>query len=210
MRILCKTVLIIILFILVGTPVNAQSYDSRDPNDGSDFKFGIKGGLALTNLHGFYKSKSGLGFRFGGTVDYRINAPFYIQSGLEFNYKQMDGDGTSKIDLKYIQLPLHFAYKPVLEDKVALILFAGPYFSYGVNGHVRYLRQEGSLDAFGDEMDFKRFDYGLSAGVGLQLSHVTFTISGEYGLAKLTDIENHFIKGKLQNKGLFGTVGYIF
>ena len=206
----------------------------------SPVSFGIKGGVNLSNFGGDalelkdgslkYDDKNALvGFQAGITIDYQLASSLYLLTGLEFTTKgakyesSLAGISTElKQTPMYLQIPVHIGFKLGITDATKLVFHAGPYAAYGIGGKTKVTGDlagwtgETETDFFGDDT-FKKFDWGLGLGVGLELGKLTFNVGYDLGLA---DIAQNEIKiggvtvsnndAKVRTQTAYATVGIKF
>lgn len=174
--------------------------------------YGLKGGINLSQTLNTINTKSKLGLVAGLTVDYNLNGNFYISSGLEYVPKGHLIDGGTgngdRVNLNYLQLPVHFAYRYVLSSDVKIIADIGPYFAYGLSGKIKY-KAIGSIEAyeveaFGDGL-YKRFDVGVGIGLGIDVKQINLRLGYDYGLSTVNDFQSI---GNLRTSSLVLTIGY--
>lgn len=103
----------------------------------------------------------------------------------------------------YLQLPAHLGYKFELAPNVKLVANAGPYVAYGIGGKAK--GGGNSEKIFGNNR-FKRLDYGVGGGIGLELGK--FIVGGGYdlGLNNVSDVKGM----KVKTRNAYMTVGYKF
>jgi hypothetical protein len=181
-----------------------------------DFRVGVKAGGNLSSLNissGGYdlSPASKIGFQAGVTLDYGFTESVYLLTGLEVTQKGFKfdvgdlGDIVEDVDFTYnavyVQLPVNIGYKFDL-GFASFIPQLGPYVAYGIAG------KSLGENTFG-EGGFKRLDYGLGIGVGLDFNHLGFKVGYEYGLANIDD-SNDDDDAKYQNRNLFLSVGFKF
>ncbi|WPP48142.1 porin family protein [Catalinimonas niigatensis] len=182
--------------------VQAQMDDSR---------IGIKGGLNASN---FYREQVGdqnarLGFHVGLFTEIAVGEAFSIQpelvlstKGNRATYGADDGvldlvgaEGEVSTNLTYIDIPI--LAKVTLGEIINL--HVGPYASYLIGASTS---TEGDLASGSEELDrdnFKSWDYGLAAGLGVDLAAVTIGARYNLGLvniAKTTVAEGIFDNSK--------------
>ncbi|MDR1882511.1 MAG: PorT family protein [Prevotella sp.] len=201
MKTIFKTNLVIIA-LLLAMGINAQD---------KPLTFGIKAGANLSNLGGDDTEdlSAKAGFNAGVTLDFALASDLYLLTGLEYSTKGTK-NGDVKLNLGYLQLPVHLGYKLEVVDGTKLVFHAGPYLGYAASGQ---WKAEGvSIDAFGDEVDqlevtkLKRFDFGLGLGVGAELGKIGVGLGYDFGLANLFDTS----EAKVRNMNAYLTVGYKF
>ncbi|MDU1891096.1 MAG: porin family protein [Dysgonomonas sp.] len=216
MKTIVRTSLIGILLLLCIT-INAQE---------KPVTFGVKAGMNITNLTGDVDDNNAkIGFNVGVTVDYALTPDIFLLSGLEYATKGTKFDGDVKLNLSYIQLPIHVGYKLTVSDGLKIGFHAGPYIAYGVDGKWN-AKADGvsvDLDTFGDDalLKMKRFDFGLGGGVGLEFGKFNAGINYDLGLVNIADFGKIEIEDdwggvfdgsdvSLKNVAAYITVGYKF
>lgn len=193
---------------------------------GEDSRYGIKAGVNLSN---FFQEELGsqnlrLGFNIGVFTELAVGESFSIQPELLFTTKGNrisygdndnifedlieEGDdafvGDAETNLTYVELPLlaKFTINEVIN------LHIGPYASYLLDASTSV---DGSLgDRLGDldRNGFSKWDYGLAAGIGVDLNLVTIGARYDLGLAGIAqdDAWNGLINGR-KNQALQIYVG---
>jgi hypothetical protein len=143
------------------------------------------------------------GFRGGFMVTRPMTEQMFLQAGLLYSQKgsrqKVEGDMDVKFHVSYLELPVHFLYKPSL-GAGKLVLGAGPYLAYGLGGHVS---GAGNLDhkvVFTNTVEhgndyamayfIKRFDAGIDLVAGYEWRRYSILLVGQRGFYKL----NPFIK----------------
>lgn len=104
----------------------------------------------------------------------------YSRKGAELVYDNVFAEGTAKFKLNYIELPILLKFN--LTDNFNI--HAGPYFAYLIDAQVTNETDDGTFDFEDnyDNDDFNKFDYGLSAGVGLDFESIGIGVRYNYGL----------------------------
>jgi hypothetical protein len=108
----------------------------------SQVTMGIRAGANFQNING--KDQSGdklkndlaFGFHAGADVEIAVADPFFFQLGVLYSTKgakNIFGTSGDKVKLSYVEVPLHFVFKPEL-GAGRLILGLGPYVAYGIGG----------------------------------------------------------------------------
>ena len=143
------------------------------------------------------------GFHAGMIADWPINNTLAIQPGIRFamqgfsdEYKNVYSN-IRTFSLYYVQIPVYAQYRLNVAEEVNLLFQAGPYASVGLFGRQSWTRNGKSKELndnqkkikFGgdpsDGID-KSFDYGISAGVGIELFMFQFMLNYDFGLQKST------------------------
>jgi len=196
-----------------------QSIDSpaQDIEDESRFSVGVKIGINLSNTSLEKKSiedsdkKAKAGLIAGISMEYAMTDNFYLQSGLMFTIKGMKLEGTSMwipsgetrwkqtVNMQYLQIPLMAAYKFNISSNTKLFVQAGPYFAYGIGGSSKLKNKyydlgdkepdEEKFSTFGNE-GLKRFDFGLTGGIGVEFGDIIVGLSYEHGLIDINQKDN--------------------
>ena len=162
-----------------------------------DSRIGIKGGLNVSN---FYRDNVGdqnarFGFNVGLFTELEVGESFSIQpelllstKGNRATYGADDGvldlagaEGEVKSNLTYIDIPVlaKVTFGEVINAHV------GPYASYLIGASVS---TEGDLASGSEELDrdnFKSWDYGLAAGLGVDLEAITIGARYNLGLVEV-------------------------
>jgi hypothetical protein len=196
---MCKKILTVIA-VAILTAGSAQA----------QFKFGVRGGLNLTNMSFGTKKSGGLirtdtkvkpGFQIGAVGDYSLSEAFAIQPALVFTTQGCGiKDSDEKETLYYLQLPVNAQYKIDLGG-TKLLLQAGPYLGYGLGG-----KYEDYDIKMGSDGDYKALDFGIGVGAGFQFGKLQAGAGYNIGIA---DIENsEYISAK--NSCLVITLTYLF
>lgn len=176
-------------------------------------KFGIKGGVNFANgnydVSGASLSTSSLtGVQLGVVGEFPLSQEIYFNSGLLYSQKgvKLDLAGVEiKIPINYFEIPLNLAYKYDLGGPV-FFAQAGPYVGVGLSAKAKSGDTEEDID-FGDGDDeYKRIDFGINIGTGLEVKALQFGVN--YGLG-LVNLENE--DGAELKNGVFSiTIGYFF
>ncbi len=141
-----------------------------------------------------------------------INKGFKLNTSFNLLGTDYAIDGTSSIN--YIELPLNLAYTVPVGDNF-LVIGAGPYGAYGINGKVKATTTiDGQSSKGEDKVEFgsgeeqtKRFDYGLNFMAGYLVGNgLTVKLNYSFGLAELSNSTT----ARYKNSYLGLTLGYFF
>lgn len=171
-------------------------------------------------------------FNVGGVVEYNFSESFGIQSGLflsgkgtryEFTREEggLSNSIKSSISPMYLEIPVNAMYKINL-GTASIQLFAGPYIGIGVGGNVKSeVTTKGTVFGvpinenetntsdikYGSSSDsnFKRTDFGLNIGAGVEFSKIL--IRAQYGLG-LSNIDAS--NDAVHNRVIGISAGYMF
>jgi hypothetical protein len=197
----------------------------------AQLSFGIRGGVNLQNVNGKDfegdKLENDLtpGFHAGVDVEIPVAPDFYFQPGLLFSTKGAS-DTEGKLNLGYVELPLHFLYKPMLGSG-KLIIGLGPYVAYGVTGKIKPdegsdidikfksdLSEEDLINELeGEAFHLKAFDAGADIFFGYQFAFNLYVqLNAQLGLLDIypnydNDEEDETV---FKNTGFGLSLGYRF
>ncbi|KAF2081343.1 porin family protein [Flavobacterium sharifuzzamanii] len=187
-----------------------------------DVKYGVKGGLNLSNFSGDTDGinlKSKAGFNIGGFVEIKLSDKFFIQPELLYSTQgpkvkdqagEVDGilyNGDVRFNLSYINVPVMFKY--YVADK--LNVEAGPQIGFLTSAKTKTTIDGYSGSHTMDVKDiFESIDFGLNFGVGYDFTdHLFGGLRYNFGIANIAKTEAGD-NTKLHN-GVFSiNVGYKF
>lgn len=153
----------------------------------------------------------------------------YINVGSIFSMKGAEesgyiGDETDPLayyaiveaDSYCLDIPIHLGYKFAFNQKAALFLEFGPYFSYGLFGKFRADLKDmhsGEIaifkeDTFSKEGGVKRFDFGLGFRCGIEIcNRVPISIAHDFGLV---DVSREDLGYSVKTSNLMLSIGCKF
>ena len=229
-----KKNLALIFFALVTTVTYAQSNSKLENKKIARISYVVKGGLNLSNMllkddNGTSREgiKSKTGFHFGITAEYPISELVAFETGILFSNKGIKSnnkyihstdtyESNLKLNLLYIEVPLTAkAYINVGQSKIFGAL--GPYIGLGLSGKYKEdMIINGETNSsehninWGSGLtdDYKRLDYGLTAGVGIEISSIQIGLSYNLGLANISARTDSGLKIKNRVFGI--SAGYKF
>jgi len=140
--------------------------------------------IALKNNEVSYDGTTPAGFHFGGFCELPLNDNFAFKPAFLFSAKGTD----YKIDtLEYSLSPIYIEVPVNMvcsfgSDALRVVLFAGPYFAFGIGGYKIIPGGELKDLRFGSggNSDLRPFDVGFNLGAGVSIRG--FLISVQYGL----------------------------
>lgn len=221
----------------ISASAGAQSISEMFETDArSKVGFGVRAGLNISDISmkaGNTKQdlKPQAGFHVGATVDIPITNGFYIQPGLAFSSKGAryvdKGDNWKEVESMfpvYLEIPVLASFRADVAENVNLQLNIGPYFDFGLGGNVSYKWKEGDESGEGESYPFfgkpddskyragmKRFDVGLSFGIGIELlEHYYAGIKYDVGLINMAMKDVYGDNYKAHNGTFAITFGYNF
>jgi len=179
-------------FLSAGNSVFAQEQQTGAENSLSP-KFGIKGGVNLTNMYVNDVSDENMkvGFNAGFFAKLPVTRGFSIQPELLYTSKGAKetydnfilGEGEYRFNLNYIELPV----LAVINLAKNFNVHVGPYVSYLVNANIKDLKNDGTINDIKDldAENFNRFDYGVAGGLGIDISNFTLGARYNYGFREI-------------------------
>ncbi len=193
----------------------------------------VKTGLNISSQHfkGIYQSyidgiKWKPGFNVEATTSIPITEVLSVETGLAFStkgYKQFQEQGPAldmsdykrNVNLYYLDLPLNFktlidlgstGIYGTLGPYVGIGLFGKEKSEYDFRGTPRSDTREINWGSDAATDDYKRFDFGLSAGLGMEMKTLQLGVYYRYGLA---NISSYTGGGRIvNNRGFTISLGY--
>lgn len=212
-----------LLIVVIGFTVATESFAQSVV---------VKGGLNLSKLlikddEGTYSDdfKMNPGFHFGATAEFPITELFSFETGLLLSNKgakiseeEIIFEETVKFDFKtnllYLDIPL--TAKATFDLGGAKIFGAfGPYIGVGLSGKTKSeITSLGETEkteedinwGSNEEDDFKRLDYGLTIGGGVEINAIQIGLSYGLGLANISPTTEGGTK--VNNRVLSISLGY--
>jgi hypothetical protein len=205
--------------LVIFSTVQAQQQQTSDES-ALHTKFGIKGGLNLTNLSSDNFSDNHLkaGFNVGVFSKIPITRGFSIQPELLYSLKGsktdynnfVDGTGEYRFNLGYVELPL----LAVVNLTKNFSIHVGGYGAYLTNANIKDVNSNGNIQNITDlnANDFNRWDFGLAGGLGFDIENFTIGARYNYGLTDIGKSGNltGTALGNAKNNGLSVYVGFGF
>ena len=185
---------IAILFALLNTcfaQENTKNFISYAVRVGDNYST-----LIGTNVSCKWKT----GFNIGATVDFAFTDAFSLRPGVYFSMKGFKDDNDDNIRFNYLETPILAIFSWSLNSNMSLELQTGPYFAYGIGGKTKDeglaydpVTQKSEYRTFEDKVfdHFDRFDWGLNAGVGLNIHQFYVGTAYELGITKIINGSRH-------------------
>jgi hypothetical protein len=182
----------------------AASFTAKAQDD-TQFRFGVKGGVNLSNLYidEVNDEKAKIGLHAGLWMKAPVGEFFAIQPELLWSSKgskigkyqniPFAQDGEVRFNLNYVDLPV---LASVTLGPISIQ--AGPYISYLFNANVKNLKEDlttGKVIDL-DKNDFNTIDYGLAGGLALDIKGFQLGLRYNYGLREIgkSDIAGQITK----------------
>ena len=189
---------------IIGLFAIAVLYCTNGANAQNSIRFGIKGGLNVSNLiTSDVNTQNALyGYNAGVFLKLPLNNYFSLQpellyttKGAELNYNNSYVTGTGRFAINYFELPVLV----VINLTKDLNIQGGAYAASLTDATAKNI-VNGTFDFAGqiNKDNFNTLDYGLIGGIGLDMGQTNLSIRYEYGLQTI---------GKQRS---FSGVNYIF
>ncbi len=190
-------------------------------------RFGLKAGLNLSNMlieddDKTYSDdfKNFPGFNLGFTSEFPISEILSFETGLQLSTKGSKSSSDNyeeQVNLLYFDVPLTAKASFDLGGIKPYGVF-GPYIGMGLIGlHRDKNTYEGETETDAEavvwgsdegESDFKRLDYGLTIGAGVEISSIQLGFTYNLGLANISPYSDNGYKNN--NRVLALSLGYKF
>jgi hypothetical protein len=185
---LCGT---LISLCMLFTNVNAQEQETSSESKLST-KFGIKGGINLSNLYADNEDVEDENTKLGLNVGLFAKIPvfrglsiqpelLYSGKGAKISYDNiLAGEGEYRFNLHYVEAPI----SAVINLARNLSIHGGVYAAYLVSANITDINGDGTIDEIKDldTDNFNRFDVGLLGGVALDIQNLTIGARYTHGL----------------------------
>lgn len=174
------------LFLIPFAALALVTTTARSQNS-LPFHIGVKGGANFTNLSLNYAdltNKYAGGYSAGAFTRFDISRA-YIQGELLYSHKSSKTTsatlGSQNTSWNSIDVPVVIGYKVIKSDLLNLRVFGGGVYSYTLNDKAKILKEV--------KESFKQFDksnIGYQAGVGVDFGRLTFDLSAQGGLTRMS------------------------
>ena len=184
----------------------------------------LGGGLAFcAGMNDDGDTKAKFVGKVGVGIEYPLSANFSLMPSFEVAMKGTKWSMSEKIDgykldveetlsPVYLQIPILGAYRLNLNNDWNMTLKAGPYFAYGISGKDKIEASTTGYSYSDDEdmfsdLDAKRFDAGVDAGIDLEYHRFVFGLEYERGFVSFAPDDADV---NVYNQAVYVTVGYKF
>ncbi len=185
-------------------------------------KFGIKGGVNLSNL--YVDDVQDENMKVGANIGVFAKIPLvrglsiqpellYSSKGSKITYASSllySGSGEYRFNLNYVELPVSL----VVNLAKNLNIHAGAYGAYLAGVNITDMKKDGTINNAKNlnAEDFNRIDYGLLAGLAIDVQNFTLGARYNYGLREVG--ESGSLSGSLtqnsKNSALTFYIGFAF
>lgn len=220
----------VILFLLVITTVTTHA----------QFSIGAKGGITVSIFSNVENVESDCGYKAGLSAQYMfsrwgIESGIYLtQVGIADSKGFLPGVKTTDVPVsmevapRYVEIPVSVVYKLPVTGNISLTVNGGGYVAYGYSGGGLISLNDGTgsvgVTVFKDNINSgdnvlkpftipgaSRFDYGLTAGAGIEFLGVNITANYDYGLGNVYDQYPIYPEKKdVKNRVFWVGLGYSF
>lgn len=202
-----KITFLIIVCLCISIVVDAQ------------IRFGAKASLGYTSLFqkvdGINVGDHKFGFDVGAIAELPLSRRFKLQPELLFANRggkvyvgEIDRSHYTRLDYYSLILPIQIKYLVVDKD-ATMFVTGGPYIACNLFGNVK--NDYGKKDmTFGmsNEYDIHRFDFGISAGIGVEYKQCIFAVTMYGGLLDRLSDPKDIIPSAYQSSVQF-SLGYL-
>ena len=172
--------------------------------------FGIQAGAnfaSVSSSEDIVKSNL-LGYNFGIGIKAKVIGKLNFETGLLFSERgnKFEWQGLTKVNrTRYFDIPLHVVLE-LGNEKSGVILFAGPYFSYGFQS--RITDDDGNIINGYDSASYvvSRFDGGVDVGAGFDFSRIRLKLTFSFGMKDT----GYFQASSSQNRVVNLSAAYFF
>ncbi|MCB2194835.1 MAG: PorT family protein [Bacteroidetes bacterium] len=167
-------------------------------------RFGVKGGLNITNLkveNEDFNAKAGV--HIGPVAEFHFGDIFGLETGMLLTNKGGKEDISDiKVNITYLEFPVHFRAGYDFGPQRVYGIF-GPYFGFALGGKYKDGDTSEKID-FGGDGEPKRFDAGLSIGACTAISFFEIGFTYNHGLVNFGDWHD------MKNRAFYISVAYKF
>lgn len=219
--------------MLTFVSVIAYTFDAQAQKK---INYGIKAGLNLSEStftpYYYDEKKPKAGFQVGFTGEYNLSAGLFVQSELMFSTKGVVFKGTdiwigssnppvthwkNIVDQLYVQVPVKLAYKINIGAETRFFVNAGYYAAYGLGGNDKVKNHYEGVDKPDETLSrytfketlSKRYDGGITTGIGVDYKKWTIGLNYEHGLNDIHYSYKYVTNtDSYKNRNLSVTFGY--
>lgn len=212
---------ILVLSSILAAPDMLSAQEQQTANETKvNSKFGIKGGINLTNLYVDNASDENMKLAFNAGIFTKLAVAkgfsiqpelLYSSKGSKLTYSNfLQGSGEYRFNLNYLELPV----LAVVNLGKNFNIHAGPYVGYLLSANIKDVDNNGTINGVKElnADNFERFDYGVAGGLGFDIENFSIGARYNYGLNEIGKTNN--LSGQLtknsKNAGLSVYIGIGF
>ncbi|MBP8789979.1 MAG: PorT family protein [Breznakibacter sp.] len=172
-----------LLFIALICVATTTAFGQKE---GSRIALGIKAGFNSTKFKisdlGNYtaddwKTETKNGFIYGAFARVKLAHPFYVQPEIYFSSKKFELGGES-VSLKTFDVPILLNFRVLTLGPVKVHALAGPVASI--------VREDKMPSQYEQQLDFKKTNWTLQAGAGVEVLGINLDARYEWGLSDVS------------------------
>ena len=154
--------------------------------------------------------KSKIGLQLGIAAEIGVNDMFAIQPELLFIQKgaKSKANSDASLNLSYLEIPV-LAKVKFGSDAAKFYAIAGPSIGIAIGGTDKDASGSEDLKFGSDTGQFKRTDFGLQFGAGVNIKNFIIDVRYGLGLSNIINVPSG-ASGSLKNRAIGITVGYAF
>ncbi|HYF68040.1 MAG TPA: porin family protein [Ohtaekwangia sp.] len=166
--------------------------------DENPTRLGVKGGVNFSNFRVDKIADNNMkaGLNLGLFAKLPVGAMFSIQPELLYSSKGaklkydnfIQGEGEYRFNMNYLELPV----LAVFNIGKYFNIHAGPYAAFLTSSNIKDMDDDGTIEGVKDiDVDnFNRFDYGVAAGIGIDVNGFIAGARYNYGLQEIGEEGN--------------------
>lgn len=206
-----KKMLFVICTLMFSTFLHAQETQTAAETRPTA-KFGIKGGLNLTNL--YVDDVDDENMKPGVNVGFYAKVPvskifsvqpevLYSMKGAQLNYNNILGSGKYRFNLDYLEVPIGAVVNVAKNFNISV----GPYVAFLLSAKVQDVDKNGNITGATElnKDNFESVDYGAFGGVAFDMGNITLGGRYTYGLK---EIGKSGLSGNLTNNSKNSAISF--
>lgn len=165
----------------------------------SQVKFGVKGGLNVTNFSlskNLYSTDNRTGFYVGPTLKVGLPLGFGVDAAALYDQRSMEvGEAGDVVKQQQLAVPVNLRYGIGLGSLLNVFVFAGPQVGFNLNKN-----EAGERAA----VKFKNSDFSVNVGLGLMLlKHLQLSANYNIACGKTCDVSWQGVADVVKTKGRY-------
>ena len=213
--------IIVIVFLFSSLSINSFAQNIGLKIGANSFRLKMNS----ENRNSFTHKTKQVNLHIGLTAEFKFGNKLSVQPGLLFSKKNTRFEDKrppgysyqSDYSPTYIEIPVSIKYY-FLSEKPRVYVFAGPYVAFGVGGVVKIQEEERldpinmpnnfsistleEHDLWGDDDRFKKLDYGVSFGVGIDINNFEIEVFNNIGIPQIENGFDGITSAKTQSFGV--------
>ncbi len=184
----------------------------------AQIKYNVQAGLNISEMtNSLLGTSSKVGIRAGLGLNYNFSSHFSVDPSLLIVSKGFrQSDLSYSVTPVYLQIPVNVTLNLPLNEKISILIGAGPYVAYGIGGKGTMRAESGEIlteqPLFSKNMlsmaAYKnRFDAGLNGNLGVKFDDIVVSVGGDFGFVPVNDLD---FEDKNFNTGFYVMLSYRF